>query len=139
MQMPPPNPDTLCEDLLHDLPLETVSMAREVKAFVRAKTVKTPQQLLRVVFLYCGVEKSLRDTAADCTLLAAALTDSSSAERWAACRPWGPAVLAKRRHTNAVAPLPAPWRFLVLDGSHVQGPGAQGTQDRLPICMALVQ
>jgi hypothetical protein len=55
MQMPPPDPDTLFEDLLQDLPSETVAMAREFKAFVRAKKVKTPQQLLRVVFLYCGV------------------------------------------------------------------------------------
>ena len=69
MQMPPPDPDTLFEDLLQDLPPETTAMAREFKAFVRAKKVKTPQQLLRVVFLYCGVDKSLRETAADFTLL----------------------------------------------------------------------
>jgi hypothetical protein len=51
MQMPPLDPDTLFEDLLQDLPAETTAMAREFKAFVRAKKVKTPQQLLRVVFL----------------------------------------------------------------------------------------
>jgi len=69
-------------------------MAREFKAFVRAKKVKTPQQLLRVVFLYCGVDKSLRETAADFTLLYEAITDSSIAERLAVCRPWMQAVLA---------------------------------------------
>jgi hypothetical protein len=36
MQMPPPDPDTLFEDLLQDLPAETTAMAREFKAFVRA-------------------------------------------------------------------------------------------------------
>jgi Transposase DDE domain len=139
MQMPPPDPDTLFADLLQDLPSETVAMAREFKAFVRAKKVKTPQQLLRVVLLYCGVDKSLRETAADFTLLYESITDSSIAERLAACRPWVQAVLAKILHTNAVATLPTPWRFLVLDGSSVQGPGAQGTQYRLHICMDLVQ
>ncbi len=139
MQMPPADPDTLFEDLLQDLPPETTAMAREFKAFVRAKKVKTPQQLLRVVFLYCGMDKSLRETAADFTLLYESITDSSIAERLAACRPWIQAVLAKMLHTNAVATLPAPWRFLVIDGSHVQGPGAQGTQYRLHICMDLVQ
>jgi hypothetical protein len=138
MQMPPRDPDTLFEDLLQDLPPETTTMAREFKAFVRAKKVKTPQQLLRVVFLYCGVDKSLRETAADFTLLYESITDSSIAERLAACRPWVQAVLAKMLHTHAVATLPAPWRFLVIDGSHVQGPGAQGTQYRLHICMDLV-
>jgi hypothetical protein len=64
MQMPPADPDTLFEELLQDLPPATTAMARECKAFVRAKKVKTPQQLLRAVFLYCGLDKSLRETAA---------------------------------------------------------------------------
>jgi hypothetical protein len=139
MQMPPTDPDTVFEDLLQDLPPETIAMARAFKAFVRAKKVKTPQQLLRVVLLYCGLDKSLRETAANFTLLYESITDSAIAERLAACRPWVQAVLTKMLHTNAVATLPAPWRFLVIDGSHVQGPGAQGTQYRLHICMDLVQ
>jgi hypothetical protein len=85
------------------------------------------------------LDKSLRETAADFTLLYETIPDSSIAERLAACRPWGQAVLAKMLPTNAVATLPAPWRLLVIDGSHVQGPGAQGTQYRLHICMDLVQ
>jgi hypothetical protein len=139
MQLPPPDPDILFEDLLPDLPPETTAMARELKAFVRAKKVKTPQQLLRLVFLYCGLDTSLRETAADFTLLYETMTDSSIAERLAACRPWVQAVLAQMLHTKAVATLPALGRLLVIDGSHGQGPGAQGPQYRLHICMDLVQ
>src|ERR1700758_2721875 len=65
MQLPLTDPDTLFEELLQDLPSETVQMARECKAFVRAKKVKTPAQLLRVVFLYCGLDKPLRVGASD--------------------------------------------------------------------------
>ena len=54
MQLPLTDPDTLFEELLQDLPPETAQMAREFKAFVRAKKVKTPEQLLRVVFLSHG-------------------------------------------------------------------------------------
>ena len=61
------------------------------------------------------------------------------AERLAACRPWMQAVLAHRLHTQTDATLPASWRFLVIDGSHVQGPGARGTQYRLHSCMDLVR
>ena len=43
MPLPPPDPDTLFEDLLQDLPSETVTRAREFKAFVRANKVKPPQ------------------------------------------------------------------------------------------------
>jgi hypothetical protein len=139
MQMPPTDPDTLFEELLQDLPPETITMAREFKAFVRAKKVKSPQQLLRIVFLYCGLDKSLRETAADFTLLYESITDSSIAERLAACRPWVQAVLAQMLHTPAVATLPAPWRLLVIDATHVQGPGAQGTQYRWHLCLELVQ
>src|SRR2546425_12049306 len=110
MQLPLTDPDTLFEELLQDLPPTTTHMAREFKAFVRAKKVKTPQQLLRVVFLYCGVDKSLREAAADFTLLYESITDSSIAERLAACRPWVQAVLAKMLQTNTVATRPRPWQ-----------------------------
>jgi len=69
MQMPPADPDTLFEDLLQDLPPETIAMARECKALVRAKKVKTPEQLLRVVCLYCGLDKPLREVAGTFTAL----------------------------------------------------------------------
>jgi hypothetical protein len=139
MQMPPTAPETLVEELLQDLPPETTAMARACKAFVRAKTVTTPQPLFRVVFVYCGLDKSRRDTAAACTRLYEAMTDSSMAERLAACRPWRQAVLAKLRHTKAVTTLPAPWRFLVSDGSHGHGPGAQGPLYRRHLWRDLVQ
>ena len=81
MQLPPPDPATLFEDLVQDLPPETTAMAREFKAFGRAKQVKTPQKLLRLVFVSGGLDKSLRETAADCTLLYETITDSSMAAR----------------------------------------------------------
>ena len=52
MQLPLTDPDTLFEGLLQDLPAEVAQMAREFKGFVRAKKVKTPEQLLRLVVLY---------------------------------------------------------------------------------------
>jgi hypothetical protein len=57
MQLPLTEPDMLFEELLPDLPPETVQMAREFQAFVRAKQGTTPAQLWRVVFLYCGLDK----------------------------------------------------------------------------------
>ena len=57
MPLPLTDPGTLFEELLQDLPQETVQMAREFNACVRAKQVKTPAQLLRVVFFYSFQEK----------------------------------------------------------------------------------
>ena len=93
MQLPLTDPDTLFEELLQDLPPETMRMARDFKAFVRAKKVKTPAQLLRVVFLYCGLDKPLREVAGTFTALYESMTDQSVAERLRACGPWVKAML----------------------------------------------
>jgi hypothetical protein len=69
MQSPLTDADTLFEELLQDLPDQTVPIAREFKAFVHAKKVKTPAQLFRLVFLYCGLDKSLREVAGTFTAL----------------------------------------------------------------------
>jgi hypothetical protein len=138
MQLPLTDPDTLFEELLQDLPPETVQMAREFKAFVRAKKVKTPGQLLRVVFLYCGLDKSLREVAGTFTALYESMTDQAVAERLRACGPWVKAMLRRMLPLSAVDTLPQGRRFVVIDASSIQAPGATGTDHRLHIAMDLV-
>ena len=138
MQLPLTDPDTLFEELLQDLPAETVQMAREFKAFMRAKKVKTPVQLLRVVFLYCGLDKSLREVAGTFTALYESMTDQAVAERLRACGPWVQALLRRLLPRAVTASLPPGWRFVVIDASSMQAPGATGTDHRLHIAMDLV-
>jgi len=138
MQLPLTDPETLFEELLQDLPPETAQMAREFKAFVRAKKVKTSEQLLRMVFLYCGLDKSLREVAGIFTALYETITDQSVAERLRACSPW---VQAMRRRMLPLAQgdtLPAGRRFVVIDASSIQAPGATGTDHRLHIALDLL-
>src|SRR5919201_6559401 len=135
MQLPLTDPDTLFEELLQDLPPETAQMAREFKAFVRAKKVKTPEQLLRVVFLYCGLDKPLREVAGTFTALYESITDQSVAERLRACGPWVKAMLRRMLPMSAVAAMPEGLRFVVIDASSVQAPGATGIVHRLYIAM----
>ncbi len=138
MQLPLTDPDTLFEELLQDLPPETAHMAREFKAFVRAKKVKTPAQLLRVVFLYCGLDKPLREVAGTFTALYESITDQSVAERLRACGPWVQAVRRRMLPLSQGAALPVGRRFVVMDASRMQAPGAKGTAHRLPIAIALL-
>src|SRR2546423_1930620 len=86
---PPPltDPETLCEALLQDLPPEAMQMARAFNALVRAKKFKTPAQLLRVVFFYCGLDKPCREVAGIFTALSESITDQAVAERLRACGP----------------------------------------------------
>src|SRR5499426_147766 len=106
MQWPLTDPETLFAALLQDLPAETVQRARAFKAFVRAKKVQTPVQLLRVVFLYCGLDKPLREVAGTFTVLYESITDQSVAERLRACSPWVQAMLRRMLPVSAVTTLP---------------------------------
>jgi hypothetical protein len=138
MQLPLTDPDTLFEELLQDLPSETGQMARTFKALVRAKKVKTPAQLLRVVFLYCGLDKPLREVAGTFTALYESITDQSVAERLRACGPWVKAMLRRMLPMATVEALPAGLRFVVIAASTIQAPGATGTDHRLHIAMDLM-
>jgi DDE family transposase len=136
MPQPPQDVDTLFEDLWHDLPPETVERSREFRAFTRARQINTPVPWLRLVLLSGGLDKSLRDVAGNDTLLVEAITDSSVAARLAACRPWVRALLAQM--VPCPTTLSAQRRFLVIDGSGIQAPGARGTQYRLHLGRELV-
>ena len=107
MQSPLTDPDTLFEERLPDLPPETAHMARAFNALVRGQKGKTPEQLLRVVFLSCGLDKSLREVAGTCTALSESITDQSVAERWRACGPWVHALLRRMLPRSSVSTLPA--------------------------------
>ena len=138
MQLPLTEPETLFEELLQDLPPETVQMARAFKAFVRAKKVKTPAQLLRVVFLSCGLDNSVREVAGTLTALYESMTDQAVAERLRACGPWVKALLRRLLPLCAVESLPTGRRFVVIDASSMQAPGAPGTDDRIHSALDLV-
>ncbi|HZC01326.1 MAG TPA: transposase [Gammaproteobacteria bacterium] len=138
MQSPLTDADTLFEELLQDLPPETVPLAREFKAFGRAKKVKTPEHLLRLVLLYCGLDKSLREAAGTFTVLYESITDQSVAERLQAWGPWVNALLRQMLPMSAVSARPEGLRFVVIDASSVQAPGAKGIDHRLHLAMDLV-
>ncbi|MCI0527104.1 MAG: hypothetical protein L0Y56_06640 [Nitrospira sp.] len=126
MKIPPTDTDTVFEELLQDLPKDIQQKAREFRAFVRGRKVKTPAQLLRLVFLYCGLDKTLRETACIFTRLEERITDQSVKERLQACGPWLKAMLAKMLETPSLGELPKGRRFLLIDGSEVHGVGAKG-------------
>src|SRR5512147_3082473 len=112
--------DTPFEALLQDLPVDLVASAREFRAFTRARKIKTPQELLRVVLLYCGLDQPLRTVAGNLTLLAERITDSSVRARLHACEPWIKALLPQLVPPLPV--LPAGSRLSVIDGSSVEAP-----------------
>ncbi|WP_089938329.1 hypothetical protein [Candidatus Entotheonella palauensis] len=84
------------------------------------------------------MDKSLREVAGTCTALYESITDQSVAERLRACGPWIKALLGQMLGLSAGTTLPTGLRFVVIDASTVQAPGAKGTDHRLHIAMDLV-
>jgi Transposase DDE domain len=105
--------------------------ARETKAFLRPREVKSAVDLLRMVLAYCLGDKGLRSTAAWAT--AVGLVDISNVAllyRLRQCGPWlsmliGQALVAR-------APAAAAGRLIrIIDGTTVPKAGGAGSRNKL--------
>jgi len=127
---PSPDPDTIFAQLLQDLPLETADLARQFKAFVRARKIQTPEQLLRAVLLFAALDYSEREVAANLVLVnptIGQLSDQSVRERLAGCLPWLQALLPRLIQRPQLPTIPVSLRLLALDASEISAPAERGT------------
>lgn len=139
MPLPPVPSDNTFEDLLQDLPPEIAVLAHDFNAFQRARKIKTPAQLLQMVFFYAGLDKSVREVAGEMTLRLERITDSAVRERLEGCGPWLRELLTRLLSATELPVLPRGWRLLAIDGSQVQAPGATGTDHRLHVSLDITQ
>ena len=141
MQIPSPDPDTTFAELLQDLPPETQALAREFKAFARARKIKSAAQLLRAVLLFAGLDWTEREVTANLVLSdpdLKSLSDQSVHERLAACQPWLKALLPRLIARGPLPELPSGRRLLVVDGSTLTAPGQKKVSWRVHVMMDLV-
>lgn len=139
MSLPFANTDTAFEHFLQELPADYWDLAIELRAFSRARKIKSPAQLLQAVLCYSGIDQVLREVAGNITLLEERIGDAAVHRRLKACLPWVKALLERMTGTAAGSLIHGHLRFVVIDGSTVQGPGASGTWYRLHIAMDLVK
>jgi DDE family transposase len=139
MSLPFGNLDTTFESFLQELPEDYRELAIEFKAFTRPRKIKTPAQLMQIVMGYCGIDQVLREAAGNFTLLEERISDTAIHNRLKACVPWVKALLSRILGAAAGPLLEGHLRFLIADGSTVQGPGAKGTWYRLHLAIDLVK
>ncbi|MCK5871139.1 MAG: transposase, partial [Methyloprofundus sp.] len=125
------------EGLLENLPLDYQQTAIESKAFLRARKIKSPMELMHLVMMYCGVDQVLREVAGNVTLLNEKITDTAIQKRLRACGPWLKMIL-EQMWFSGVTKLPGALRFVLVDGSSLSVAGANGTSYRLHIAIDLV-
>ena len=126
-----PLADNTFEELLQDLPADWAEQARQCQALVRARVIKTPAQLLRLVLLYGGLDESLRTSSASSAQLGVALTDEAVRQRLQACIPWLTQLLQQMLPAAPAAATACGRRLIIVDGSVIQAPGAKTADYRL--------
>lgn len=133
----PQNLDNCFETFVQALPADYAEQAYKFKAFTRARKVKSPLQLLQLVMLYCAPDFSLRSCAGEVAQFQGYLSDTAVKKRLSACVPWVKSLLKGVFNLGDVVDDGA-LRFIVIDGSTVQEPGATGTTYRLHIAVDLI-
>ena len=124
--------DNTFASLLQDLPPALLQSAQEFAAFRRQRKIKNVAQLFQTVLLYCGLDFTLRDTAGVLTLLGTQISDQAVSDRLSACAVWLSAMLQEMLPALPVAAATeVGQRWILIDGSTVQAPGAKGTSYRL--------
>lgn len=124
--------DTTFESLLQALPPDLMESAVQFGAFQRKRQIKTVEQLFQTVLLYCGLDFSLRETAGTLTMLGSRISDQAVKERLEGCAVWLSEVLKQmlpRLPPEVESKVGGRW--ILVDGSTVQVPGASGTSYRI--------
>ncbi len=141
MQKPSLDPDTIFAQLLQDLPSTLEPLAREFKAFARARKINTVVELFRVILLFAGLDWSEREIAANLILInprIKSLTDQSVHGRLSACLPWLQALLPLLIERKPLPALPSGMRVVVIDASDITAPGQTRVSWRVHLMLDLV-
>jgi hypothetical protein len=121
--------------LLQLLPPDWEQLAFDTGAFTRSKKIKTPRELLRILFAYACGEYSLREVAGLLAQDGVEISDQAVANRLKKCGAWLEALLQGVLLARLNCPQLAGWRVKLVDGSSLQCPGATGTDFRLHVCL----
>ena len=126
------------DDLIKNLPSDYQQTAIDTKAFLRARKIMSPMELMHLVLMYCGIDQVLREVAGNFTLISESITDTAIQKRLEACEPWLKMILEQMWFTG-ISKLPGNLRLILIDGSSLSVPGADGTSYRLHIAIDLVR
>lgn len=140
MQSLPLFTNTLFEQLTQVLPADYQQQAYELGAFARARKIQSPQHLLWLVMAYCGLDHSLRSCAGKLTEQVGYVCDMAVFKRLTACLPWLKALTTQVLASLIDTPhIEGGLRFITVDGSTAQVPGARETSYRLHLAADLVK
>ncbi len=135
---PPPASFNLFHQFEQVLPPNYQDQAYQLRAFSRARKFASPRQLLQILLIYCAMDFSLRACAGKFAGQQGYISDTAILKRFRGCLPWIKS-LAAQVMAPAQRLIEGGLRFVAIDGSTVQSPGAEGTSYRLHLAVDLVR
>jgi hypothetical protein len=122
--------DNTFERIVQEVPAEVGTLARKLGAFTRKRAIRTPEELLRAVLMYSGLDQSLREVAANFTENGCRLSDEAVRGRLSSCEQWLRAMLSAMMPKGGVDSVGG-LRFKIADSTSIQAPGAVSGDYRL--------
>ena len=136
MTMPDTHSDKLLLEWMQGLPDEVIENPKAFGALLRQRAVSSPLALLRLVFLYCGLDLSLRRVAAQHSALETTITEQAIRKRLLSCLPWLREILAHMLPQLA-NPNPSQRRLLVFDSTVLRSPHSKTPEHKLHVAIDL--
>ena len=116
---------------IQEMPPELEKLAREHKAFQRARQIKSAHELWELVVLYSMADLTTREIAGVYAGQGKPLSDEAVRQRLAACPAWLEGLLGQLLPPSELPARPeGSWQVVICDGSQISGPGATGTDYR---------
>jgi hypothetical protein len=128
------------QQLVRHVPVDLEASARESRALLRQREVRSGKDLLRMALAYALCDWSLRVVAAWACLQGwANLSATALMYRLRGARPWLGSLVAALVITNRCELAGCPVRVRLIDASVVNGPGSKGTDWRVHLSLDLGQ
>lgn len=137
MQQSAQQADSILEEIFQDLPAEFEELAAQTKALQRARKIKTPRQLLRMVLLYCGLDFSGRQTAATMTALYQPLSDTAIFERLKRSKLWLQTLISRVVEVERDSLSEFGFKLSLVDGTMIVANGSHQSDYRLHLKLDL--
>jgi len=128
------------EDLLQHLPTGWQELAFEKRAFLRSRQIKSPLELLRLLFTYLIADNSLRSVAATIISRQIWMSDQAVYNRLCHCRQWLETLFTQMLSKQLMQQMKKTGselnhrRLKIVDATVLNCPGAKGTDYRLHVC-----
>lgn len=119
------------ESVVQELPAGIMARAQELEAFGRSRVIESPKELMRAVMLYCGLDYSLREVAANFTRMGRRLSDEAIRKRVSGCEAWLEAMLREMLPVGEKEIKAGVRRLILIDGTTIQAPGARTSDYRV--------